>query len=473
MFSEAKMKRRILILFCLAAAAGVCRGMTRFDAVRTPLGLEIREFTLPCDSDDRSGEGGCRSESQRYVHGNATIRLTVNNPTGVEQPLSVDIPLKTQRYSCFGPGRAIHYVATRGIPPGSNQTVDFSVPNFDGIFIAFDSGWQFIDASGRAAETAGGHGIGSIACNFRRTAVAGLEHWLVNDHGMVIAASPTFNTSRICEKFQNNMRTRFPAKKNAYFNMDCVRLDPAEIRDWRNLACFDALLFANADYEKASEEFKELVKDYLAAGGRVLLADTSDAIDYSALADDLYAANKALRGYGISDVYASDRDAMAYVAQLKFDTPFGAIVIVLLVFAILAGPVLVFTLARKNRRLQLLWIFPVISIVFSVAVAAVIVFANGVSVKVKEFVCEKEVPELARKVVVKNTVYVAPFTMTEPMRCPSDALVTFDSGDYRAHGDYIVSTKDAIEFTGGWAPSLWPVRTRALQVIRTGKEAAR
>ena len=464
---------RWLIIGLLLAAAGIVRGDEYSDVIKTPVGLEIREFTLPSQS-ARSDNEDCDQHTIKYAHGNATIRLIVDNPTGIEQPLSVDIPLERMFYSDFSREHDTHYLATRTIPPGENQAIDFSIPHFGNHSISLNAKWRFMDASRSPAEMRNRYGHGQVAVDMPRDFRPGLDGWLWEDGKSVIALSPSFKeATKILQHFYECVTNRFQYLNHSDTEVDYVRLDLDKIHDWRNLACFDSLIFTHADYENASGEFKELVNDYLAAGGKLLLADTPDKIDCSKLMDDVYAANRALRGYGVSDIYASDAEAMAYAAQLKFETPFGSIVIVLLLFAVIAGPVLIFILARKNKRIHLLWIFPAISIASSVAVAAVIVVANGVSVKVKEFACEKDVPELARKVIVKNTVYVAPFTMTEPIRCPADALVTFDSGDNRAHGDYIVSTPDAIEFTGEWAPSLWPVRTRTLQVIRTGKESAR
>ena len=465
---------KIIILAGLFAAAGMCRGEECVEVIKTPVGLKIREFTLP-NQNFGNDRDACDRGLVDCHHGNATIRLIIDNPTGVEQPLTIDFPFGWIGYSLFGGDNhnETRYVATRMVPPGKDQVIDLSVPCFGRTHINLNQNWRFIDASGKAAEMRGCYGYGSVSFNINHNPMSGLEEFFDRERECLIAISPSFPKSFVLsDNFRNCVTNRFLSLNRRYIELDRTRINPAQISDWRNLACFDTLVFTHADYEKTSGEFKELVNDYLAAGGKLLLADTPEEIDCLKLADDLYAVNKALRGYGISDVYPSDAEAMAYTSQLKFETPFGAIVIVLLVFAVIAGPVLIFVLARKNKRLQLLWIFPVISIVSSIAVAAVIVFANGVSVKVKEFVCEKEVPELARKVVVKNTVYVAPFTMTDPIRCPSDALVTFDSGDNRAHGDYIVSTPDAIEFLGNWTPSLWPVRTRSLQVIRTGKEAA-
>ena len=118
-------------------------------------------------------------------------------------------------------------------------------------------------------------------------------------------------------------------------------------------------------------------------------------------------------------------------------------------------------------------LIPSVSIVFSLAVALVVVFKNGLDVKVVKFGEEMDRSEFGRKLVVRDTVYVAPFPMKDPIVCSRTALVTVDSGGEYTSGECVVLTPDSLELRGNWTPCLWPVRVRELEVVRTGKEASK
>ena len=58
--------------------------------------------------------------------------------------------------------------------------------------------------------------------------------------------------------------------------------------------------------------------------------------------------------------------------------PVGTFLLILLAFSVLAGPVAISVLARRNRRIHLLWVLPAVSAVFSIAIVASLLAAEGV-----------------------------------------------------------------------------------------------
>lgn len=456
------MKATPIIGLALLVAASVAEARTSSDVLKTPVGLEIRIVGV------HNAVGGTYNPV-RFRHGNRTVRMEVSNPTAVDQPLTVAFKTIVGPMRVFGRVSAAKCVVTRLVPPGKNYPLDFSLPHIGAMRVSMRTeDWQFTDASGRAADT---------------------RNFLFGDNGadfvmpencadeFVIAVSPSFadvdklTGQCVIEKPDKASMGKSCGGKSS--DISANRPDFTRFRDWRDLACYDALLFTKADWEKTTPEFRELVQDYEAAGGKFLLAESGKDVEIVSFLEVLRSASRALCGYGADSSFAGDREALREVEARKHAMPFGGIVLVLLVFSVLAGPVTVLILAKRGQRIQLLWVFPSVAIVFSVVVALTIVFTNGLEVKTQVFDCTVERPDLNRKVVVKNTVYVAPFPMSEPIRTSPAALVTFDSGSDRTCGDGIVSTSDALLFVGNWTPCLWPVRVREMEVVRTSKEDAK
>ena len=472
--------KKLLIGIALAAAfAAHAGGMA--ETVTTPLGLEVRPVGVHKElPESGSDESGHQSRYGDFSHGNLTVRFVVNNPTDVPQPLTVEFPLRIGNFrALFDSGHRVRCLFSRLVPPGADHVIDFAVPHLGSMSVDQSyKEWKFIDGSGKSAPWREWcFDLGSERFEFESdygwTPDSPATEMPSYSRLFSIALSPSVQRVKDFDDRFTEAVQKLRNHKHTHYDLRTIRPDFNAFHDWRDLACYDAFVVSLADGAKFSDEFQELLKDYQAAGGKVLFAESVGDLDLVRLYEDMVASCRSLRGYGADPASKSDRDAIAKVATHKHAVPFGAIVLVLLVFSIVAGPVTIVWLAKRGRRIELLWVFPAVSVVFSVAVALTIVFANGFSVKVTEFEEREDRPEFGRQVVVRNTVYVAPFPMTDPIRCPAKALVTVDSGDDKSAGDYIVSTPEGLELVGGWTPCLWPVRVRTMEVIRTGKEDAR
>ena len=470
-----------LIIGIALAAAFAAHARVATDTVTTPLGLEVRPVSVHKElTKPESDEGGRCYSDGAFSHGNLTVRFVVSNPTDIPQPLTVEFPLRIGNFrAMFSPARNVRCRFSRLVPPGADHVIDIVVPHLGSMAVGHSNhGWLFLDGSGEPAEDKdwcldGGSERFLFESDYGWAPDSPATETKLYSRDFFIALSPSV---RICKDLDNRFGEavqKLPGLRSTHYDLNAMRPDFTAFHDWRDLACYDAFVVSLADGAKFSDEFQELLKDYQAAGGKVLFAESVENLDFVRLYQDMVETCRALRGYGADPASKSDRDAIAKVATLKHAVPFGAIVLVLLVFSIVAGPVTIVWLAKRGRRIELLWVFPAVSVVFSVAVALTIVFANGFAVKVTEFEAREDRPELGRQVVVRNTVYVAPFPMTDPIRCPAKALVTVDSGDGESAGDVIVSTPEGLELVSGWTPCLWPVRVRTMEVIRTGKEDVR
>lgn len=460
--------KKLLSFFVLAAVVAVGAKVSAF-TVTTPLGLRVSYETVFWWN--RSSEIIAFSETSfAFQHGNMTVRMLVDNPTATEQMLTIEFRLRTGSRG-FGGQRFARYLTTRAIPPGEGNVVDFSVPHtgyLSGYYGNDVETVRFTDASGKTIGRKSVN-IWPSRCNGFRMFKHGSPERSYDD--FVVATSSSFVHGKDWDdRFSQEVGRR---GNSGVPPLAVARPVFSRIRDWRDLACFDAVIFTDADWSAVTDGFREIVKDYQAAGGVFMLADSSDKLDMNGLYAAMCTANRYLRGYGDDSVFACDRDAIASVAELNHELPFGGIVLTLLLFSIVAGPVTIFVLAKRGKRIHILWIFPSVSIVFSLAVALIVVFKNGLDVKVTRFGEELDRPEFGRKLVVRDTVYVAPFPMKDPIVCSRSALVTVDSGDEYTSGECVVLTPDALELHGIWTPCLWPVRVRELEVVRTGKETSK
>ena len=158
---------------------------------------------------------------------------------------------------------------------------------------------------------------------------------------------------------------------------------------------------------------------------------------------------------------------MASLAAVRREidrTPVRTIVLVLLAFVVLAGPATVVVLAKTNRRIHLLWVFPAVSVLFSAVVVVALVTREGTKLRTETFVHKVSDAEFAKTVTVEDRVLVAPIALNEAIDLPGDALVTFDGGDDHVFGETVVVDEKGYHFRSGWTPSLWPVRFRAVRV---------
>lgn len=476
------------ILFALALVVAItasAKVQVISDTAVTPLGLRIRpEMVLANGLDGDCMTAGLSCCSFEFLHGNITVRMIVDNPTATEQMLMTEFRFRTGSRG-FGGQRFTRYLSTRAIPPGPGNVVDFTIPHTGYLsqrYTRDEANVLFTDASGKTV------GIKDVDAAvfpsrfdcFRMPSDEAFEPGPSERtyDGFVVATSGSFVHGNDWNTRISDWNAQFPKDADppvmgyrSSLGVACP--DFSRIRDWRDLACFDVVIFTESDWSAATDDVREIVKDYQAAGGVFVLADSSDKLDMKWLYTAMCTANRYLRGYGNGSVFACDRDAIAEVERLKHELPFGGIVLTLLLFSIVAGPVAILVLAKRGKRIHILWIFPSVSIVFSLAVALVVVFKNGLDVKVVKFGEEMDRSEFGRKLVVRDTVYVAPFPMKDPIVSSRTALVTVDSGGEYTSGECVVLTPDSLELRGNWTPCLWPVRVRELEVVRTGKEASK
>ena len=103
--------------------------------------------------------------------------------------------------------------------------------------------------------------------------------------------------------------------------------------------------------------------------------------------------------------------------------PVGLFLLLLLAFSVLAGPVALWILARKNRRIHILWVLPAVSAVFSLAIVLSLLLREGVtpSEKLRAGVLLDQ--RAGRAVSLVSASFYSPLTLGG-VDLPADAAVT-------------------------------------------------
>ncbi len=142
--------------------------------------------------------------------------------------------------------------------------------------------------------------------------------------------------------------------------------------------------------------------------------------------------------------------------------PVGLFLLLLAAFAILAGPVSLWLLARKNRRIHILWVLPAVSAVFSAAIILSLVLREGVTPTVELRTGVLLDQRAGRAVAFSRASFYSPLTLGS-VDLPADAAVEPDdrqgvSGDVRVGG--------TARYTG-WISPRTPASFRLVSVRAT------
>lgn len=247
--------------------------------------------------------------------------------------------------------------------------------------------------------------------------------------------------------------------------------------DWRAYSVFAAVFIAERDAPDLPAAAKAALRDYAAAGGRVffvggdapppgfedapfaplslpadsaplaaavppavkgaarcgmgLLATVPDSVAMPGggdMADDLATfllrhALHAARTLGNPDDVFRKFFPSAASAGKPPRPPVGLFLLLLAAFAVLAGPVSIWRLARRNRRIHILWVLPAISAAFSAAILLALLLGEGVrpTVRLQSAVLLDQ--RAGRALVRSSASFYSPLTLGA-IDFPTDASVS-------------------------------------------------
>lgn len=229
----------------------------------------------------------------------------------------------------------------------------------------------------------------------------------------------------------------------------CLK-DWTQVTAWSQFAGFAAVVLSPEDWAQVPDSVRGFLDDYRAAGGIVALDGKVPTIPQR-----LCNVRKKLRT-GLPE-------ALELEASLRQRVPLPVLLAVMLAFAVVAGPVLVFVLALRDRRLHILWLFPVVAIVFTGVLAVAVRLSVGSGLVRRDFTSVRTVGD--REVHTTSIVLFAPSAVEGRLKLPFDAFVYCDHG-YRGVDFSKLFSDDGRTFDLSQLPPSWPVRFDVIEVKR-------
>lgn len=279
-------------------------------------------------------------------------------------------------------------------------------------------------------------------------------------------------------------------------------IDPDQLpKDWRAYAGYDALALSHEDYLKQEQGVKLALDQWVRAGGNLILLAESDT------APEGFVPGARPNGLGHQSLLNcgsdfDDFDGNEFVELLrksetslvKIETEYSDytwlvgtelgkrtlqksfLLVALIVFAIVVGPINLFFWAGRNRRHRLFFTTPLISLVASVLLVGFIVFRDGFGGDgARAILMEVGGPDDKTAVILQEqfsrngVLLTSGFTIDEqtvlvPVKAPSSDLNRFDSASGKGNFNLEISKTNE-----GWDVSgdLFQSRSENAQVLRS------
>ncbi len=462
-------------------------------------------------------------------HGNMTMRFDVSNPHDSAQALRAEIPFSNGLSLWRGRGNnndlTVH--AATIVPPGGKLSWRIPVP-FVGRLYGASGGnakVKFVDAAGQAFLDISGlnywhlynpgldsawkrRGAKDEAGKDIRDSLEALRRFsrvnaIITDHAPAIKEMDTSFRAAFAKLLLDGEMAEGGACVNGGGNakcsavgfnssLSCILPDFSLFAAWQDLSIFDLAIFAEEDWVALPESFRRIFMDWIASGASaVFLADAGAgeglppegnfglgeishmkkaAMDWAKIVHLTASSIEAQTLSGASARFNCDALANETAKRLQGSVPLSLILCVLAVFAIISGPVAMGALAKKNKRINILWVFPLISVAFSAAVCAAIVFTTGIDPVLHQFAYTLFDEKAGKAVTVQHDVIMAPFPLRGEITYPASGTVCYDGGKASSFGKDVVYDGATFTFLDGWTPAMWPVSFRTV-TVRNLKDA--
>lgn len=429
-----------LLLFACLSAVGEWN-----DA--TPGGLSVKltsGFPLFSDGDSSVIPDHWKAQGSPYKFdcGSVSLRFCVTNASASAEPFTLRVPYwSSYRWAQVRTAKGRYFSVSGIAPAGGATNVTITPPDVGGFF----SGQaQIEDASGVNADLP--------SCIYQR--VSGVQFLSYPQHrdrssvdeGVRDFVTPLLLSPGVGKKEQMRLQKLFSRGKGCRFGRPEKASDWARFQHWTDFTPYAAVVLAPGDADVLPSAARAALADYAFAGGYVHDLGKDAAFDRKKLNASINRFSHTSPSFGVPGAAERER-------ELKGATPVTLLLALLAAFAVLAGPVTLWVLAWRRRRLAVFVVVPALSVLF----ALVILVANYALigfVRVSESYVRVQVKE-GRALVERSDVFWSPLraagTLRLPegayTRCLSDqgqAAVTFEGGGRRVRTDTLTSC--------------WPVR---------------
>ena len=260
--------------------------------------------------------------------------------------------------------------------------------------------------------------------------------------------------------------------------------------DWRGLAGFGIILLADSEWRNIPAAQRTAVQDWVIQGGKLILCHSG-----ATPAADLPAAGNS--GCGSIDLWPSGDDFLERVKTTLLASPAGdplksytwqwtlaravgrpeppqtLIMVFVLLFAVVIGPLNFLVFAPAGNRHRLFWTTPLISLISSVLMGLFIFFSEGMGGSGQRFAVQLSLPALNKSVLWQEqasrtgVLTSGAFVPAEPALLIPAGLRT--NNNFRPNADRGKSySLDGATWSGDWFRS----RTTQVQIF-TAVHAAR
>lgn len=470
-----------------ALAAGMALASAANPPVTTPCGVRLSPeivYVNKEEPDKAPADAKQKWEASELTFGagNGTLRINAENPGATDEVVRISLPLTYRKRSPLTSSRGTMRINTAFVlKAGERKPLDIRVPLAGTLYFAdrwhpqeplrIEDSAGVMECEEPSLVNAGYDGI------YRSPLMHGRNAMVAGDN------SATVDYHCIAATENSGVDTLLMALKPRGVCARAEKPDFARFSRWQDFSVYNALAVSEQDWPGLPEAFTAFLPDWVAAGG-ILLAigdnaapalpagkfglgsvvrTTAGKMDSAAFCAALAAAT-AHREIATSplecDIKASDA-----VLALRAETPLSLILGILLGFCVLAGPVLVMALSGCKSRLALLWIFPALSVAFTLSVVGVIIFKKGINPKLQQFSHTLIDERAFRAVTVTDNIILAPSPFKSEIRLDAkDSIVQYCNGNGDFCGDSITCTDDEFVFDGSWIPVMWPVAFRTVTV---------
>lgn len=413
----------------------------------TPGGLSVKltsGFPLFADGDSSVIPDHWKAQRSPYKFdcGSVSLRFCVTNASSFAAPFTLRVPYwSNYRWAQARKAKGRIFSVSGIAPAGGATNVTITPPDVGGFFSGLA---QIEDESGVNADLP--------SCIFRRDlGVQFLSSPLRRDRrsideGVRDFVTPLLLSPGVGKEEQMRLQNSFSRGKGCRFGRPAKMSDWSRFQHWTDFTPYAAVVLAPGDADALPPSARAALADYAFAGGYVYDLEKDAAFDRKKLNASINRFSHTSPSFGVSGAVKCER-------ELKESTPVTLLLALLAAFAVLAGPVTLWVLARRGRRLAVFVVVPALSVLFAIVVLGVNYARIGL-VRVSESYVRVQVKE-GRALVERSDVFWSPLraagTLRLPegayTRCASDqgqAAVTFEGGGRRVRTDTLMSC--------------WPVR---------------
>lgn len=399
----------------------------------------------------------CTLGAYEWNRGGTLIRVNLHNRTSSPKTLRFAHP--NQAYSWGDYGR-ITYTAT--VPANGDSLVE--IPHLVGNISGNDNLLGITDSSGHSVEL---HISGGD-----------YQNW---NHATDLYATPSAKPAVLKEVV--------PAKSGGYSISTDVRYDLSSAfadpwpSDFRAYMRYSACLLTADEFADLPDPARAALADYAAAGGLLCVfgADappdlplahtgTGTVQDGIRIVPVGYGSVAAIPAASAEDLYSSARTNLLSLANLtdkrlvenaKNDLPFHdplvehspsvlAVFLLLVAFAVLAGPVLLRRLAKRNQRIRILWMLPALSLAICLLLVVVMLVANGITPEVSRSAIVLLDQAAGRAAITGRITILAPHALVSGPSIERDAILDVTGKREGSASSRNIVLGPALQLSRGW-----------------------